>query len=147
MSDRFKVRMWDSKNKKMWDSSNDGLLETVFECLKQQLAFDDGVKAFEKYAYNHSADGRVFMQCTGLRDKNGVLIYEGDICRIKGFYIVNEEGYKIKQKINKTEVVESLEQFFGEALLQGVYSALACPTLEVEIIGNIHENEDLLGGM
>ena len=49
MLDRFKVRMWDKESKKMWFFENDFLLETVFECLKQQLANEPTLEEFASY--------------------------------------------------------------------------------------------------
>ena len=82
-------------------------------------------------------------QCTGLKDKNGKLIYEGDICRVKGTYY--DCDYHEYFEVDDIEITESLERFFEEAMVKGVYSALGCDTLQVEVIGNIHENADLLG--
>lgn len=81
-------------------------------------------------------------QCTGLKDKNGNLIYEGDICRISGTYYCCESDEELG--VDTIEIVESLERFFAEAMIKSIYSALGCDTLKVEIIGNVHENPDLL---
>lgn len=77
-------------------------------------------------------------QCTGLKDKNGNLIYEGDIincfdCRIcsRSFPLV-EKGiitYKKAQFIVNTK--------FSEYLFEDIE--------DIEIIGNIYENKELLG--
>ena len=133
--DRFLVRMWDSKYQKMWTFENDGFLECVFECLKQQLAYESRLEVLENISYNHIVDGRIFMQCTGKKDKNDKLIYESDIVKdINGHY-----GY-IK--------------WDSEELKYFVYKRLGCvPYLtpcsmvhsyEYEVVGNIHENKDLL---
>lgn len=79
---------------------------------------------------------------TGLKDKNGKLIYEGDICRITGKYWDCEDAEE--KSVNEIDTVKSLEEFFGEAMVKGIYTALFCETLKVEVIGNIHENADLL---
>lgn len=124
MQDRLKFRAWDIEEKKYNEVIGLGVCRS---CLP------DG------YVKNET---QIFEQCTGLKDKNGKFIYEGDICSIKGYYHDCEQQEDIEVK--EIEKVESLERFFGEAMVKGIYTALGCDTLEVEIIGNIHENPDLL---
>lgn len=136
MNDRFKFRVWDKLDEEYYDEN----------CFQMQIESsgdlfiigvgNDGEDCFWE------TDNTVVEQCTGLKDKNGKLIYEGDICRIKGTYY--DCDYKEYLEVDDIEKVESLEKFFGEAMLKGVYSALGCDTLQVEVIGNIHENADLL---
>ena len=68
------------------------------------------------------------MQHTGLKDKNGVEIYEGDI------FIINE---------SKPEEVNSVEFDDGEYRL--IPHGLSLPEwrLNGEVIGNIYENPEL----
>ena len=130
--DRFLVRMWDSKYKKMWTFENDGFLECIFECLKQQLAYESDLKVLEKLSFNHIADGRVFMQCTGLKDKNGKLIYEGDILKS------NDTIFKVFWWSECGSFAFEKEKSVYTTSQQSI------TLCGFEIIGNIHENKDLL---
>lgn len=79
-----------------------------------------------------NAKDLTFMQYTGLKDKNGVEIYEGDICRIWAF---PHFGTKERVPTKKNKLIEwhkdrpAFNFHSGEGL---------------EVIGNIYENPRLL---
>lgn len=115
MTREIKFRAWDKKNNKLVKLSLLGL-HTEFEtnpCVYNAWENEDSVA--------HYSDVEL-MQFTGLKDKNGKEIYEGDI--------VN--GYS-------KSTVEYLEDFAG------FFPMCNWPSnKEWEVIGNIHENPELL---
>ena len=120
----LKFRIWD-KNKNEWlGASDSNSLEwygfhLVGECMTVQApphwALDNGV--VEQY--------------TGLKDKNSVEIYEGDV--------VSEHKGDIKG-----EVVQSVtgEWQIAWAGIFGGYSCLYDHTSLCEVVGNVHENSE-----
>ena len=130
MLDRFKVRMWDKESKKMWFFENDFLLETVFECLKQQLANDSKAPKLSPMAYDHIKDGRVFMQCTGLKDTNDTLIYEDDLVRDE-----HGELYRVIWCYNAWQL---------KPFNDNIGYTLGLIGDELAVVGNIHQNADLI---
>jgi uncharacterized phage protein (TIGR01671 family) len=88
-----------------------------------------------------------FMQYTGLHDKNGKEIYEGDIVLLDCYYYeepaFDGEFKVIYDNINGMWLLVDLENkdrgfAFGE--IRSYYKA------EIEVIGNIYDNPELLGG-
>ena len=98
-----------------------------------------------------NSEGIVLMQYTGLKDKNGKEIYEGDI-----LYVEFEKSRSLNHfdmYLKKwTHVVEFKDQSFNIPDINGEFRQALCtaihnqnkPTPEWEIIGNIYENKELL---
>ncbi|MDE6138561.1 MAG: YopX family protein [Candidatus Gastranaerophilales bacterium] len=140
MQDRFKFRVWNKlanvmtynvcfgnfelktgetmSNKIDWIGVDYNKPET-FICFKDTL-----IKDLE------------LMQCTGLKDKNGKLIYEGDFVKCGKFiYRVAYDNIKFASFVLiRTNELEMFKHYFGEAV----------DSEDVEIIGNIYETPDLL---
>lgn len=74
-------------------------------------------------------------QYTGLTDKNGKEIFEGDIVKAIYYDLIDGKFHKIKG-----EVAYDTEQFIGYRIGDTRMSA----TSNFEVIGNIYENKDLL---
>ena len=98
----------------------------------------------------------VTMQYTGLHDKNGVEIFEGDILR---FPDMGEEGYEHKEGFDFTNQAVvcfengrfELEKFYDDnsAVLDEMnrdHEEFITIWKTSEIIGNVFENPELIGG-
>lgn len=81
--------------------------------------------------------GTELIQCTGIKDENGKLIYEGDIVKVK----FGNEYRNGKVEYSQTIWSISNAEFINRAYVGG---ALINLYRESEIIGNIYENQELL---
>ena len=111
-------------------------------CYADVLGFEQG-KLFVQFQSGERARHRLYVpiedcileQYTGLKDKNGKEIYEGDIVEYTTCYYGNEKRHR--------KVVEWSEwdsDDFGEPHNLGYSNLSEC----MEVIGNAHENAELL---
>jgi len=85
----------------------------------------------------------VLMQYTGLKDKNGVEIYEGDVVRAMKWFGLSKHPYREQRPIKGN--ISWDESSFGFAVdKDGKPEWCVFDLLEPEVIGNIYENPELL---
>jgi uncharacterized phage protein (TIGR01671 family) len=88
--------------------------------------------------YEYEVDRGTVGQYTGLKDKNGTEIYEGDICNCREY-----------ECFGKIEWNEDNAGFYFYVVVEGGGFDEECLyeyADELEVIGNIHDNPELLGG-
>lgn len=126
----IKFRAWDKKKKSMIPH---GRLFSL-DCSNEYpfLALANGF-----YADEFSVE---VMQFTGLRDKNGKEIYEGDYLRCKKYV-----GGNFVEHCYELGYVEFLHGAFGLHRKQGFYRPFKdwLEDYELEVIGNIYEHPEL----
>ncbi|EOD4721744.1 YopX family protein [Campylobacter upsaliensis] len=118
---------------RIWDNSTNKFIE---------FAISDNIRAIPR-----KNDDLMLELWTGYFDKNGNKIYEGDI--IKYVYVFNHallDKYMLKRLPKKVSIgYVGIDDFLGFRILKN--KELQCfmkDVTNIEIIGNIHENAELL---
>jgi len=127
----IKFRAWDSTYGSMHPSDDLGI-SLDGKTLYFDSNISNGVAGFVKFT-GRETDRFELMQFTGLLDKNGKEIYEGDILRgweADGVFVRKGEVY--------------LDQARFMVKLKGVPRHLKTLARKYEIIGNIYENPELI---
>lgn len=161
-ANRFRFRAWDHKNNRMlydsvyagYSATNETYIKIATQCelapkLKEIKIVHDAVLYEDLPDMGHYGGGYwseapgdyVILQSTGLADKNGKEIFEGDIIKdaeddwrqYQSKWVIKWEcspcavGFKACYLPNMTSY---------EELLSGFY--------QIEVIGNIHQNPEML---
>lgn len=122
----YKFRLWDKEKEIMLDV--------------EKIDFDDCYYGGEMYV--NTTNGSDYwnnelyslMQYTGLHDKNGKEIYEGDI--VKSFFVDTDEAGN---------------EIYKYYIMEVKYDEILCSYnidkfMNLEVIGNIYDNKELLNG-
>ncbi|RPJ25887.1 MAG: hypothetical protein EHM25_01040 [Nitrosopumilales archaeon] len=125
MEDKFKFRVWSLFYEKMYDFDFLSLSASGF--------------GLRKYMDYRGISSIMIMQCTGLTDVNDKLIYEGDILDVFDRSTYQETGY--------FEVIWDSDRYYLKST-KGKWEDFSYHVgndhFEVEIIGNIYENPELI---
>jgi len=121
----IKFRIWNKNENKMFEDVS--------------LFNDDFTDMLNEHMRYLQTNKCIFMQYTGEKDKNGKEIYEGDILR--QFREDNCFGEYESEEFIEIVKIPVYTEFsnWGSGGPDGDY-----PILEMEVIGNIYENEELL---
>lgn len=130
----IKFRAWDKENGYMFDVG--GIVWSVnnpnsHKYMERDIFNEDSRS--ENTVIEHESNSCILMQYTGLKDKNGVEIYEGDIIE-RQLWTKTFRGKKPNGK--------SIEKvYWREKLYPGfnIFNPETC-----EVIGNIYENPELI---
>lgn len=117
--ENIKFRFWDNFNGEYYYSDKHEKLSSFFRLYEKAL---------------EAENNPVLEQFTGLQDKNKKNIYEGDIIQINDF--ISSTGVRNAWVSEKKQVIRNIK--FGRELSY-LYFIPHC-----SIIGNIHENPELL---
>lgn len=135
-NDRLKFRVFDKKFNRFVPEGELFLSQAGYVYYQREYEFE-GLPGVEGGIYGEDA---VIQQCTGLKDRNDKLIFEGDILLEKEAI---DRGDGHKDDCLHT-VIWSEERYSLVARPEGTTFQYSPSLLVVEIIGNIFENKELL---
>lgn len=88
----------------------------------------------------------ILMQSTGLKDKNGVEIFEGDICIQRGEEPYSDENMTLDDDWEYTGIIKFQDFAYWLQDNEGFSKWLGTDCDEIEVIGNVWDNPELLEG-
>jgi len=172
MNRTIKFRAWDKEKKEMLKSNDDGtckvspeVYDSAFifiglngEVMKYERERTRGATFFDAGIQGqHDIDGTngnfILMQFTGLKDKNGKKVFQGDILKVQsakedygecsygGFLKVVAEtcGYRLEPFNPTLKEIEDKGEFWDSSSLWHITESKY-----IEVIGNVFENKELI---
>ena len=125
MNDRFRFRAWDKSFQKYYEN-------VIVSTINGEIT-----------VYGRLVNGDTILipsahvtleQCTGLRDKNGCLIYEGDVVKVSGDVMTIPIDYAESKAVINWDEDGFFLHFEG-----GEIERLFQECWEYEVVGNIHK--------
>lgn len=130
----IKFRAWHKEEKRMIDPVIGLNFEQPTSIIEWYETIYDAIEGVISDAF---MDEVVLMQFTGLRDKNGKEIYEGDILQ----NITNSDFLRAVKWLAPSFVKEPIDKWSIE---RGIQETILFVGATYEVVGNIYENHELL---
>jgi len=133
MNDKLKYRIWDKNRNKMLipqDNINYCCVGGYAVSIEVYESMDGSIRPVIRPTAIY--DNAVSMQCTGLKDKNGKLIYEGDVVKFK------PEVFGRPKQI----IWDECHYILKDTLI--ILCNMEIEKFGLEVIGNVYENPELL---
>ena len=130
----MRFRVWHKDDKVMLSNHLGFMITDTGQLLIESMLGDEAT--MEKV----ELENYIVMQYTGLKDRNGVEIYEGDILEVEK----NEDG-TYKGTINGNTFFDRFQGYSSKIKVEGMHdiNTLRYWNNRVRIIGNIYENPEL----
>lgn len=119
IEDRFRFRVWD----------------------KEENKYKNGMEVFDYMRGISNPDRYILEQCTGLKDKNGKLIYENDLIKCpSGIYRIDVDDFGLWTAIYNNNPIKGVVEW-SDMVKEYAFNQ---ENVELEVLGNIHQNQELL---
>lgn len=126
--DRFKFRAWIGKERALIGYGARYLYFNAIGGISDSFLKKEGFDEVE--------------QCTGLKDKNDKLIYENDLIKCpNGIYRIAVDDFGLWTAIYENNPLKDVVEW-SDIVKNYAFNQ---ENVEIEVIGNIHTNPDLLG--
>lgn len=149
MNDRFKFRIFEKETKTMveLDAVGYSSFDPFKEGKSRLIMIPSGLVNTFHYDKQCLYDNEKFskpMQCTGIADKNGKLIYEGDVLK----NLLNGKKYKVawvgcQASFELHQILSPNDEDYKKAQPIAIYFANG-GFQRFQVLGNIYENPELL---
>lgn len=146
MQNRFKFRVWDKKNKCLHSPTLYSNF-TIVNGTVVKIAATDNTYLSNRIALE--LDDAVIMQSTGKKDKNGKLIYEGDLLKPLGEDDERVEVVWNEEKARFGLMIQWTDSCYWNGLYEETKTGRDYYELDdyyaedFEVIGNVYENVEV----
>ncbi len=127
----IKFRAWNKKMESMYSPDDNN---------SEMFMYLDGLLCYD----GSPTEDYILMQFTGLKDKNGKEIYEGDICNMRRYSHIDSSRKWCVYEVCWGYSEWLFRGYWQKAINDEFFSIRFPEADEIEVIGNIYENPELL---